>query len=563
MKHKGIIFIYLFCFLFNCQFLFTQNLILEVEGENENETKIIDSFQSNFKFKDYNSLEKELDSLYGKLQKEGYIESEIISIDKKNDSIFRAKLNLNNKYNTIYIYHNNLIPEKDLQDVSSEVSSDYLKITFTQAESVLGKLNNKLSSVGDPFLKLKLNNIRKKDSNSLFADLEIISSKKRTIDNIIIKGYRKFPKSFLKRFLKIKTGTIFNLQDIKSKTQVLNNISFANQIREPEVLFTKDSTTLYLYLEKKNTNTFDGFLGFGNTEASNKIRFNGYLNLNLTNNLNRGESLKFIYKSDENEQRTIDISTQFPYLLKTPLGLELSLNLFKKDSTFSSSKQLAKLFYQFNNNTRIISGIELEKSNSLDNNLNQSFIEDYKSTFYSIALEYKNMTNRVLFPIQSYVQLGTNIGNRIYDNSSENQNSLFFRVHKIFNLNNNNSIYINSDGKMLFSDNYLINELYRFGGINSIRGFEENSLFASLFSTLNTEYRILLNDKIYIHSITDAAYYENKITNLKEKLFGFGFGFGIITKGGLLKLNYANGLTQNQPFKFRNSKIHISLNTTF
>jgi outer membrane translocation and assembly module TamA len=46
-------------------------------------------------------------------------------------------------------------------------------------------------------------------------------------------------------------------------------------------------------------------------------------------------------------------------------------------------------------------------------------------------------------------------------------------------------------------------------------------------------------------------------------LFGFGFGLGFATKSGLLKLNYANGLSENQPFRFSNSKIHISLNASF
>ena len=131
------------------------------------------------------------------------------------------------------------------------------------------------------------------------------------------------------------------------------------------------------------------------------------------------------------------------------------------------------------------------------------------------------------------------------------------------NLNNKNSIYLNVEGDMLFSDNYLFNELSRFGGINSIRGFEENSIFANLYSVLNTEYRYSLTPSIYIHTIADAAYYENDLDNLKEKLFGFGFGFGLVTKAGLLKFNYANGLSENQPFQFNNSKIHISLNAFF
>ena len=105
--------------------------------------------------------------------------------------------------------------------------------------------------------------------------------------------------------------------------------------------------------------------------------------------------------------------------------------------------------------------------------------------------------------------------------------------------------------------------MLRFGGINSIRGFEENSLFSSLFGLINTEYRYQLNHSIYVHSIIDAAYFENKILNAKEKLFGYGFGFGILTQAGLFRFNYANGKSENQKFKLSNSKIHLSLVANF
>ena len=134
---------------------------------------------------------------------------------------------------------------------------------------------------------------------------------------------------------------------------------------------------------------------------------------------------------------------------------------------------------------------------------------------------------------------------------------------KIFNLNKNNSVYISFNGSNLQSSTYLENELFRFGGINSIRGFEENSLFASQYGVINSEYRYKLNNTIFIHTITDAAYFENKLNNTNEKLFGYGMGFGILTKSGLLKLNYANGKNENQKFKFSNSKIHISLKALF
>jgi hemolysin activation/secretion protein len=103
----------------------------------------------------------------------------------------------------------------------------------------------------------------------------------------------------------------------------------------------------------------------------------------------------------------------------------------------------------------------------------------------------------------------------------------------------------------------------RFGGINSIRGFEENSLTANLFSVINTEFRYKVNNSLYVHSVIDGAYFENDLVDTKGKLFGFGFGFGLLTKSGLFKFNYSNGKTENQTFKLSDSKIHLSLTASF
>ena len=103
-----------------------------------------------------------------------------------------------------------------------------------------------------------------------------------------------------------------------------------------------------MYIEKAKSNTFDGFLGFGTNEDTNKIEFDGYLNLNLTNNLNYGETLKLLYKSDENDQQTFDANVSMPYLFKSPIGVELNLNIFRKDSSFVTDRQSAKINYQIN-----------------------------------------------------------------------------------------------------------------------------------------------------------------------------------------------------------------------
>ena len=132
-----------------------------------------------------------------------------------------------------------------------------------------------------------------------------------------------------------------------------------------------------------------------------------------------------------------------------------------------------------------------------------------------------------------------------------------------FNLNYKNSIYLKNNTELLNSESYLTNELFRFGGINSIRGFNENSIDASFYSVLNSEYRYQFNQAIYLHSIIDFAYFENQIIALKQKIYSFGVGIGLQTTPGVIRFSIANGNAENQDFNFSNTKIHISISSKF
>lgn len=544
---------------------YSQNLNLKIIGKTEFDTQIIDSLNYTKIHPNILSIKNEIDTIIIRLEKKGYIEIKPNKLKKINDSLFNIKLNLNKHYKQLRVFYNeggldiNLIKQ-----ISKNYNKTYFDLSFTEIENNLNYLNNEISQTGYPFTKLKLANLKIKEDGIEAELTSSVSNEKRLLNNIVVKGYEKFPNSYLKHYLKIKQNQVLNLNDIQTKTNQLNNLNFASELKPPEFLFTNDSTTIYLYIKKTPSNTFDGFLGFGTNEETNKIQFDGYLNLNLTNNLNYGESLSLFYKSDENDQQTFEINTKIPYLFNTPIGIDLALRIFKKDSSFTTANQNAKLNYQINAKHKISTGINSTTSSNLLNTSQNENINDYQSNFYTLNYQYLSLnSNNLLFPVKSKFHIEGGLGNRKTNINKQQQTQFTLEAFKILYLNTKNSFFLRTNNALLSSNEYFENELYRFGGINSIRGFEENSIYANLFSVINTEYRYQLSNNIYINTIFDAAYFENDITSEKEKLFGYGIGLGILTKSGLFKLNYANGKFEDSNFKFSNSKIHISLKTKF
>lgn len=537
-----------------------ENLI--ISSNSVFEQKVIDSLQYKSQFKNGIELENEINRIKETLYYKGFITLKSLGIFKI-DNNHSLNLELGPAYQSVLLTKHS----KFLNDIGFELKKDslnyekYVEIPISKLKESMEKISKVLSNKGYPFSTVKIINIKPIEEFKLKAELLIDKGEIRRIDSVTILGYEKFSKGHLKQMLKLKLKDPFNLTNLQTKMQLLDQLSFANQKRPPEVLFNKNKTTLFLYIDKIKSNNFDGFLGFGSNESNGKMEFNGYLNLKLENNLNYGESLNLSYKNDDVDQKTIDIMVNMPYLFSTPLGGMTRLNIFKKDSLFTTAEQSFKLSYNFNTQSELGAYANFNQSSTINNNL-ASNLENYESTFYGINYYYrkKNRLNN-FFQLQMKINLLLAFGRR-FTSQSSNQRKILFEGSRIFMFNKKNNFFVRFRFEDLKSDYYLFNEIFRFGGINSVRGFQENSLFASRYLMLCSEYRYMISPTLYVHSVFDSAYLED-ISSESNRIYGIGFGFGVKTGGGLLRFTYANGKLNNQSFDLSKSKVHLSLVSNF
>jgi hypothetical protein len=541
---------------------FGQNFYLKINGVSNNETLRIDSLGYNRKHTNLKLLIKEADLFAEKLTKNGFLESKLLNSKKENDSSFVYNYTLGSKTAFIHIYLGKV--KNSLNFSFKEAKNDTIVLPFIESEDFLLSNLRKLEAKGYSLAKLQLTNVTKR-KNYLLADLTVSLDKKRVINEIVINGYEKFPEGFKKNLLRLYRNKTFSQESLQKISNNFNQYPFVKQTKYPEILFTKDSTKVFVYLEKAKSNTFDGFIGFSNDE-NKKVIFNGYLDLVLNNALNTGEKLALYWKSDGKDQKTFNLNVELPYLFKSPIGLKAQLNIFKQDSIFQNTRTNIDLGYFFNYSNRLYLGYQSAESSDIQNT-NTALLNDYNNRFLTANYEYFNFNstdeNKFLFPEKTLFSIKVGTGKR---DSKFNSNPQFFTSlnlsHNI-TLNTKNSINIKSQNYYLQSSNYIINELYRFGGINSIRGFNENSLQGNFFTSLLTEYRYVLSPSIYIHSIIDYGYFQDKTATSETNLLGLGFGFGLLTKNGLLNFVYANGSTKEQAIKLSNSIVHISFKANF
>ena len=544
-----------------------RNLYLKVTAASEKETAAIDSIGYANIHPNAKSIVTEANVLSEKLKKSGYLSTEILENKKSNDSTFTFTFALGKKTKYIHIY---IGKDPDVKSLAfPDAKSDTLTMPFSETEAFLNQTLNVLERKGYSLAKLKLSNLNP-IGNSLFAELEMESGKQRQVNDIVIVGYDKFPEGHKKNIKRLYRNKTFNQETLKNINADFQKFRFVNQTKYPEILFKTDTTKVYVYLEKAKPNRFDGFIGFSNDDDENgksKVSFNGYVDLMLVNFLNTGEEFTLYWKSDGKDQKTFNAGIELPYIFKSRIGLKASLNIFKQDSTYQNTKTALALGYFFNYNTRLYLGYEATESSDIQNQ-NSTSISDYKNKFVTTTFEFTDFKdNDFLFPEKTRVILRSGLGSRT--SKLDKNSQVFGEVNFMQNvyLNEKNSFNLKSQNFYLQSDKYIISELYRFGGINSIRGFNENSLQANLFTSFLAEYRYVLAPGIYVHTITDYGYYRDESTNISGansgSLLGLGFGFGLLTKNGLFNIVYANGSTDEQAIKLSNSIVHISFKAVF
>ncbi len=502
------------------------------------------------------SILSEIDSISIILQKRGFLNSYVEKLINK-DSIYITHYNIGNKTDLIKVfYDSNVIPIDIIKNNVTSINDFFFTIPINQVSEVLDKMVNYLELEGNTFVKVSLKNLVTLE-HGFKAELNVKNLKNRFFDNIIIKGYSKFPKSFIKYYLNLQKGEIFNSNKITQISKGINSIRFASEIKPSEILFTKDSTSIYLYLQKNRSNIFDGLIGFSTNDIG-KLEFNGYFDLFLHNAFNRGESVTFKWKSNGEDQKIFNLKAEIPFVFNSRITPKVSFNIYKQDTTFLNTKASIDLKYILNPHTTLAAKYQSENSNDLTSNDTQTGISEFKNNFYGFSFE-KNVIDRKNYETKFFFQLAAIWGNRTLISEGNQTEQSKYEITTFYNwiLNQKNSIFIQNNSAILISDNLLTNELFRIGGTNSIRGFNEDSIFTSSHSILNIEYRYHLYNSSYLYTITDFAQINNEMINKNTQVYSFGVGYQYKLKSGVLNLSYAIGKESNIPIVIDNSRFHI------
>jgi hypothetical protein len=470
---------------------------------------------------------------------------------------------------------------------------------YKMAEEIL--LNNENN--GFPFCKVEVSAGVKEDH--VTYDLVIKRGDFFVFDTIHVDGDQVIRRSFLESYTGLKEGSPYNEALFRKAHGKLNQLPFLYSERTPQLVFIHGGKAKpYVYLRKKKSDQVNGIIGLAPSSTSatgtgqtqkQSVVFTGEFLLKLNNLFKSAKMLSIQWRSFRARSQELKTAFSYPYILGRPVGADIGIDFVKYDTLYSTfRRQLGIQYYTSGiNGFKVFYQVSTTNLNSVDTNIIRSSrefpaINSVETKQYGLMANFNLLDYRFNprkgWLIEGYASVGSkqilrdnqisevkfgSSAYTLYDSNvlKTNQYELKLKVDKFFQTSVKTTVRVGVYVAQLIAPRIYFNELYREGGINSLKGFNEQSIFANNFNMLEIEYRYLFGPNSFFKVFWNGAYYEDKSFGrtqyIYDKPWGFGVGANIETGAGILSIMYALGKERSNAFDIRTGKIHFGISSYF
>lgn len=560
--------------------LFSQALSLRIESEKGSP---LSRMRYATKFANREAAYKELSALISSLQYKGYLLAEADSISE-DSSLIRAHIHCGERFRLAYLKRGNLNPVIASRAGLEERMLQNRPFNYREIARAIEKILLYFENNGYPFATVKIDSVQIKDQ-AISGVFNVQKNKLFRIDSIKVEGSARVSRNFLYRYLSIKDGMPYNEAILRKISVNVKQLPFLLEKKPQIVRLSEGSNRLFLYLDKKNASQFDGIIGILPDANSGKTVITGDIKLKVVNGIFRnGETFDLQWRRLQDQTQDFTGRLVYPYLAGTPLGIDYYLKIYRKDSSFVDINNQFALQYYFSGLNFIKLGYKQRNSNLIStanlvivNNVPQ--FADVTTRSYGLGLFYEKLNYRFNPHRGVALSLNGQTGNREISKNPNVDESFYSNLQlrslqyqfdanlaAYIQLHRNNVLKLSAQAASIFGNSTVFrNELFRIGGLRTLRGFDEESIYASTYVIPTLEYRYLFQENSNLLLFVEGAWYENTSNGgySKDSPLSFGAGMNIETKAGILTITYALGRQLNNPIDFRNGKIHFGLIALF
>ena len=439
----------------------------------------------------------------------------------------------------------------------------------------LSRISDSYANSGYPFASLTIDSLQQKDG-TLLGQIKVSPGPKIQYDSAFFYEDPKTNRSYLYHLLGIVPGDLFSENSYADINARVERSAFLTLKRDTDISFSKEKAKVYLDLEERPTNRFQGVLGL-QQNPSGSTSLVGSLDLLAQNLFRSGHEFHFNWERFAQSSQELNLFYKHAFPFNAKFSPSFRFSLLKQDSTFITrttevgvntfigGKIHLKLHFEGAAGSLISSTVET---------ISQQNLADYRRSLYQIemssgftqslnAFREGLVWNVSLAAGTKQIERNTALPTSYYDTIDLKTNFLRFEGRTTYQIKigKRQSIYQDIHVGLLQNREVLTNELYRVGGLTTLRGFNEKNFFARQYALSRFEFRSFFENESYLYAFYDQLLFRRN-DNFDFPV-GIGLGFGLDTSSGQFSFAMGSGWDEDQRLTFSELRVHFGFITIF
>ncbi|HLE56597.1 MAG TPA: POTRA domain-containing protein [Rhodothermia bacterium] len=389
---------------------------------------------------------------------------------------------------------------------------------------------------------------------------------------IELPGARRTRPAFIANVLGLETGAPLDRYDAEE---------FARRLRETGLFVEVDSIRLAVSAEERAVvriwlredvpGSFDAVVGYLPDAASGGGgSVVGNVNILLRHIFGAGRAFDFKFHRLPQSTSRVSVRASDPFAFGLPVRIGAGFDGFQQDSTYDSRR------YSLEGGLRLAEGLEVFATGSREltrpGSARELEVPSSDSWFAGVGFKYVRIDRRVN-PRQGYeVTSNVESGRKRRDRAQLSPRDLADEVirQQRFSVSGRAFVpvalrhvaVVGTDARGIQSPSYDFSDLIRFGGAQSLRGYNEEQFQGDVVARLLTEWRYLLDRTSHLFVFFDLGYYgapetgtsSNVANRFDEFLAGYGFGLELGTGAGQFSVSL--GFNRDEGL---DAKVHLGM----
>lgn len=450
------------------------------------------------------------------------------------------------------------------------------------------KIIEKYSENGYPFASIHLDSVLI-DSVSIEAVPVLTTGRMVYWDSLEVNPGSGLNKIFLMNYLDIHPNEIYDEHKISRIVSWIEKLGNVRCVKLPVRIFTGNHCKLYLNIQRIPSNAIQGVLGYAGQQGKSAY-LTGDAGIQLDGLGGRGIGFQINYRSFLQHTSDVKAMVQIPFVRGIQSGIDFHFALLKQDTAFIDVQeeigvsndrfQSSRIRFFYRNQISTVFQYDTLQLRALRK---LPPMHDFQASY--LGLSYQQMHLDVPSMPQKGFQFFTEFAMAsktilpnallrevvwenskgksytIYDSISRNtiQYKLQMQLETYIKTSTHTTLAIISKAAFIEAPTIFISDQFRIGGLKTLRGFDEQSIFTDKYISMMADWRYLIGPKSYFSLYYNIARVRNAINPALDLLTlqGAGGGIQLESGAGILSLFYGVGKWDQNSWNWNASKIHF------